>query len=233
MTENKRIAILQSNYIPWKGYFDIINMVDEFVIYDSVQYTKNDWRNRNLIKTAQGTKWLTVPVFNKNHYHQNIRETKIVDQKWALKHWKSIYHAYSKAEHFADYTDSIERLYRNSNHQYLSDLNYDFIALINSFLGINTKLSWSHDFKESPDANEQLISICLEAGASKYISGPAAKGYLDEELFLESGIKVKWMDYNDYPEYKQLYPPFEHKVSILDLLFNCGAVAHRYMKSFE
>lgn len=228
----KKIAILQSNYIPWKGYFDIINLVDEFVIYDEAQYTKNDWRNRNKIKTSQGIQWLTIPVRQVN-LEQKIIETKITDKNWAKKHWRTIQQNYSKANHFKDYNELFEELFLNCSEEYLSKINYQFITAINKVLGIKTKISWSSDFDLVEGQAEKLLGICKQAGAASYLSGPAAKGYFDEDLAAQEGIAVEWMDYSDYPEYEQLNQPFEHGVTILDLIFNEGPNATKFMKSFK
>ncbi len=228
----KKIAIIQSNYIPWKGYFDIINIVDIFVIGDDVQYTKQDWRNRNKIKTLTGVKYITIPVIY-NSTKQKIIETKIANKNWNKKHWNLIKESYRKASFFNEYKDIFEELYLNSNEEYLSEINYKFIKSINKLLGINTKIVWSNELKIEKDRNERLISFCKQLKADVYLSGPSAKNYLDEKLFEKEGIKVEWMDYSGYPEYPQLYPPFVHEVSIIDLIFNTGKNAFRYMKSFR
>ncbi|MCZ6512871.1 MAG: WbqC family protein [Nitrospinae bacterium] len=228
----KTIAITQSNYIPWKGYFDVIHSVDELVLFDDVQFTKGDWRNRNRIKTQGGLKWLTVPVEVKGKYTQKIKDTLISDPRWARKHWEAIRHSYSKAVFFKDYRELFEELYLTCNEEFLSRVNFKFLEAINRALGIKTPIRWSHDFKLPEEKNERLISICRQAGATKYISGPAAKEYLDESIFRQEGIEVEWMDYSNYPEYRQLFPPFEHGVTILDLLFNEGSSAKTFMKSF-
>lgn len=230
--KSKKIAILQSNYIPWKGYFDLINMVDEFILYDDMQYTRRDWRNRNKIKTSQGLKWLTIPVEVKGKYFQKINETKISDKDWAKKHWQSIKLNYSKAQYFREYKDAFEDLYLNCNEPYLSRINFKFINAINEILGIKTKIKWSSEFELVDGKSRRLLSICKDCDADIYLSGPAAKGYLDEEMFVKEGISVEWMDYSGYPEYDQLYPPFAHGVTILDLIFNEGSNAVKFMKSF-
>jgi len=229
----KKIAILQSNYIPWKGYFDLINMVDEFILYDDVKYSRGDWRNRNKIKTPQGLKWLTIPVEVKGKYFQKINETKISEKGWGKKHWNSIKQNYSKAKYFKEYKDIFEDLFLNCNEVYLSQINFKFINVINEILGIKTKIRWSSEFDLVDGKSERLLGICKDCNADIYLSGPAAKGYLDEELFKREGIKVEWMDYNGYPEYEQLYPPFEHGVTILDLIFNEGNNATKFMKGFK
>ena len=228
----KKIAILQSNYIPWKGYFDLINMVDEFIFYDEVQYTKNDWRNRNKIKTPQGIQWLTIPV-RQESLEQKIKDTKISDKKWNIKHWRTISQNYSKAKYFKDYKDIFEELYLTCDEEYLSQINYKFITTINEILEIKTKLRWSSEFELVDGQTEKLLGICKDCNADIYLSGPAAKDYFNEELAKQENIKVEWMDYSGYKEYEQLNPPFEHGVSILDLIFNEGDRAKEFMKSFD
>jgi len=229
----KKVAIVQSNYIPWKGYFDLINSVDEFVLYDDMQYTRRDWRNRNKIKMPQGPTWLTIPVEVKGKYFQKINETRISDPDWAKQHWSSIKQCYSKAPYFKQYSARFEDMYVSMNEEHLSQVNFKFIQMINDILGITTKLSWSSEFILEEGQTEKLLGICRQAGADCYISGPAAKDYFNEDIAQEMGIKVEWMDYSGYPEYPQLFEPFEHGVSILDLIFNVGPSAQSFMKSFK
>lgn len=229
----KKVAILQSNYIPWKGYFDLINMVDEFILYDDMQYTKRDWRNRNKIKTPQGLKWLSIPVEVKGKYFQKINETKISDKNWAKNHWQQMKQNYSKAKYFKEYKDIFEDLYLNCNEDYLSRVNYKFIEAINNILGITTTIRWSSEFELIEGQTEKLLGICKDCNAEIYLSGPAAKDYFDEELAKKEDIKVEWMDYSGYKEYDQLFPPFEHGVTILDLIFNEGNNGKNFMKSFK
>ncbi len=209
----------------------MINSVDEFILYDEVQYTKNDWRNRNKIKTPNGVQWITIPVFQKS-LEQTIHETKVSDVKWARKNWNSLVANYSKTPYFNQYKGVFEELYLNCRSEYLSDINYSFIKSINNILSIKTELLWSKDLELEGDKNERLIQVCKKRNATHYLSGPAAKGYLDVKLFEENGITVEWMNYSGYKEYEQLFPPFEHGVSILDLIFNTGDNASSYMKSF-
>ncbi len=228
----KTVAILQSNYIPWKGYFDIINSVDEFIIFDVAQYTKNDWRNRNKIRVPEGEAWLTIPVFHR--LSQKINETKVINNLWRKKHWKNIVQNYSKSRYFKHYKDIFEGLYLGSNEEFLSKINYSFIRAINSILDIKTILSWANDYQVNltTEKNELLVDLCRQAKATRYLSGPSAKDYLKENLFNERGLDVLWMDYSGYPEYQQLHAPFIHAVSIIDLIFNEGPNAYNYMKSF-
>lgn len=232
----KTVAIIQSNYIPWKGYFDFINRVDEFILYDDVQYTRRDWRNRNRVKTEQGPKWITIPVDVKGKYHQLICETQIADKNWAEAHWKSIYHTYVRAPFFETYGSQVEEWYCAANvadEPYLSNINYALITSICRLLGITTTISWSMNYKTSGKKTERLVGLCEAVGATHYLSGPAAQAYIQSELFDEAGITLEYMDYGGYPQYNQLYPPFEHGVTILDLIFNVGANASEYMLSFD
>jgi hypothetical protein len=229
----KRVGIVQSNYIPWKGYFDLINSVDEFILYDEVQYTRRDWRNRNRIKTREGVRWLTVPVVVKGRYHQSIRETRISDPGWPRRHWETIRHNYARAPWFGSYEGLFADLYERCTFESLSDVNRFFLEAVCDLLGIKTKLSWAGDFHLVPHRTERLVELCRQAGASHYLSGPSARAYLDERLFAEAGISVNFMEYTGYPEYAQLFPPFEHAVSIIDLIFNTGPEACRYIKSFQ
>jgi hypothetical protein len=226
----KKIAIVQSNYIPWKGYFDLIAAADEFILYDDMQYTRRDWRNRNQIKTPQGVQWLTVPVLVKGKYHQAIREIEIVGAEWAGAHWKTLSTNYRRAPHFQAIASWLEPLYVASNHTHLSAINRAFLEAVCAFLGIGTRLTNSWDYQLAEGKSERLADLCLQAGGTEYISGPAAKGYLDEAVFHDRGLKVTWFDYDGYPEYPQLWGAFTHGVSILDMLFNCGSESRRYMK---
>jgi hypothetical protein len=226
----KKIAVLQSNYIPWKGYFDIINSVDEFIFYDEVQYTKNDWRNRNKIKTQNGIQWLTIPV-RQESLHQKISEVKVSMNNWPEKHWRTFVTNYSKANAFKTYRDRFEKFYTTIQTEFLSEINQQAIGFINGLLNIKTVIKNSTTYRLSEGRNERLLDLILQAGGTEYISGPAAKSYIDENLFNEAGVKITWMDYSGYKEYHQLFPPFEHGVSIVDLILNEGDNAVTYLKS--
>lgn len=226
----KKVAILQSNYIPWKGYFDIIAAVDEFIIYDEVQYTKNDWRNRNKIKTSTGVQWITIPVYQ-HSLEQKIAETKISDSKWATKHWNTLNGSYARAPFFKEeYKEAFHAFYSTISTPYLSEVNEQLIKLICGFLNVTTVISHSSDYDLAGNPTERLVSLCQQTGAHIYVSGPAARNYLDESLFAQAKIGIEWMDYSNYPEHPQLFPPFEHAVSVVDLLFNTGPSAIEYMK---
>jgi hypothetical protein len=226
----KKIAIIQSNYIPWKGYFDLIAAVDEFILYDDMQFTRRDWRNRNMIKTPQGVQWLSVPVKVKGKFYQSICETEIDDVNWAESHWKALIHNYCRALYFEEIASIFEPFYKQYKYTHLSVLNRELIEVVCSYLGIKTKINDSSCYKLVEGKSVRLADLCLQAGGTEYISGPAAKDYIEEHAFVERGIKLSWFDYDNYPEYPQLWGKFTHNVSILDLLFNCGKKSLDYMK---
>lgn len=208
----------------------MIAAADEFILYDDMQYTRRDWRNRNQIKTPQGLQWLTVPVKVKGKYHQTIRKTEIDDTDWAEAHWKALLQNYRRALHFDDVAAVLEPLYRQRQYTHLSALNRAFIEIVCAYLKITTKISNSWDYRLVDGKTEKLVDLCIQAEGTDYISGPAARSYIEERLFSERGIRLTWFDYSGYAEYPQLWGEFTHHVTILDLLFNCGKDASRYMK---
>ncbi len=217
-----KVAIVQSNYIPWKGYFDLIDSVDAFMLFDAVQYTRRDWRNRNLIKTPQGLTWLTVPVEVKGRYHQTINETRIAGTDWAQSHWRSIEGAYRRAPHFAAEAEWIAPLYAAPPEERLSAMNERFLHAICARLGITTPILRCEEYELLEDRSARLAHLCAQAGGEVYVSGPAARDYLQDTPFAELGITVEWFDYEGYASYPQLWGAFEHGVTVLDLIFNCG-----------
>jgi hypothetical protein len=225
------VAICQSNYIPWKGYFDLIRSVDEFILYDDAQFTKNDWRNRNKIRTPEGTAWLTIPVDTSGKFGQAIKDTKVASTSWHQDHWKTIRQNYHGARYFRDYEETFARLYHEAGQlRYLSEINHLFLIEMNRLLGIQTPLRWSMDFKLPEGKSERLVYLCRELNATEYLSGPAAKSYLDVSRFRDQGIQVRWANYDDYPKYTQCFDGFEHHVSAVDLLLNVGPQVIEFMK---
>ncbi len=232
----KRTAIVQSSYIPWKGYFSLIHMVDEFILYDDVQYTQRDWRNRNRIKTRDGASWLTVPVQIKGKSRQRVRDTHVSSADWSARHWRRIHQSYAHATAFAEVGPWVQGLYEElAAETSLSAINARFTRSIAARLGITTPITCSMDYKVIEGRNERLIHLCRQVGAGEYLTGPAASTYLDEAMFKAAGIRVLWMNYGGYPEYPQVFsPPFLHEVTVLDLLFNLGEEgARRYMEGFR
>ncbi|MFI5024045.1 MAG: WbqC family protein [Alphaproteobacteria bacterium] len=234
---SKSVAVTQSNYIPWKGYFDIIAQVDEFIILDNVQYTRRDWRNRNLIKTPKGLQWLTIPVQVKGRFTQRINETRVSERDWAEKHWRTIVANYRQAPHFDEYGKRLAVFYeRCAGVELLSEINLLFLRGIAELLDIRTPFRLAIDCvpqaeMDTMTPSARLAAVCQAAGARRYLSGPAGKNYLDLAPFEAAGIAVDWMDYSDYLEYPQLWGPFEHGVSIVDLILNTGAEARRFLKT--
>ncbi len=223
-----KVLITQSNYIPWKGYFDAIRAADLFVVYDEVQYTRRDWRNRNRIKTRAGLKWLSVPV--KNDYAQHkISEVEIDGERWKRKHLESLRHSYGSLPFFEEVMECLAPAYE-AGFRYLSELNLGLIEAVNRYLKIETEIRQSGEFEYAGGRSERLLHICKELGASVYLSGPSAAAYLDEDLFARQGIAVHYLDFSDYPQYAQPHGDFVHEVTILDLLFSTGPGALAYMK---
>ena len=223
-----KAAILQSNYIPWKGYFDIINRVDLFIFHDDLKYTKQDWRNRNKIKTPKGTEWLTVACgTNENRL---ICEVELKDHQWQRKHWNRIVQNYGKAACFDRYRGFFEEFYLENVWKNLSAMNQYLIkAIAREFLSITTEFDDSRRYNLKNHKAERVIELLKKCGADTYISGPSAKTYLTEGMLKEHNISLEWMNYAGYPEYRQFIPPFEHRVSIIDLLFHEGPNAKSFL----
>ena len=205
----------------------MIAAVDEFILYDDAQFTKNDWRNRNKIKTAQGIQWLSVPVGQ--DISRRIRDVELPDTNWNIKHWKSIENNYRKAKYFEEVSLFFKPIYMK-HYANLSELNRVLIEAVCSYLGIKTKISNSWNFNLADGKINRLLELCSQANATEYVSGPAAMSYIEPLLFKEKGVKLTWFDYSGYPEYQQLFGEFAHGVTILDLLFNCGKSSSNYMK---
>lgn len=216
-----KVAVLQSNYLPWKGYFHLINEVDLFCFYDEVQYTKNDWRNRNKIKTKNGVNWLTIPIPS-SATKGTIKEAVITDQKWQTKHYQSLKSGYGKAPYF-EQLDALANDYLNEkNWQKLSDLNQYIIIKIARMLGIKTKFVDSGDYELKDGRVSRLIGLLSSLGAKEYLSGPSAASYLKSEShsFEAAGVNLEYFQYPDYPAYNQLSEGFDNYVSIVDMIAN-------------
>jgi len=216
-----KVAILQSNYVPWKGYFDLIQDVDVFVIYDCVKYTKNDWRNRNIIYPKNGKQWLSIPIPSSS-VKLCIDEVQIPDAKWQKVHAKTLSMGYARAPHFEQLQELIECFLIKKKWNSLSSLNIGLICWISGKLGFKTEICNAREFPLHHDRVERLLGILEAIGATEYLSGPIAADYLDkrELLFSERGIQLRYKSYGPYLPYKQLKEPFESTVSILDLIAN-------------
>lgn len=226
-----RLAVLQSNYIPWKGYFDLMAMADLFVIYDSAQYTKNDWRNRNLIATTEGLRWLTIPIKTGGKFGQSIDEAQVQDGRWSRKHWATISQSLSRRRFFADFRDDWDDAYSVSRGMSrLHDVNLHFLKVIARQFGIATPLVDDRQFQLARDTpTGKLVQMCMSVGADRYVTGPSALKYLDVERFHDLGIAVDVIDYGHYPEYDQGSNSFEHGVSAFDLLASVGSSARSHL----
>ena len=222
----KRISILQPNYMPWRGYYKIIKNSDCVVLYDDVQYTKNDWRNRNIIKSAKGPIWLTIPVRVKN-LNQRINETYSVNNNWNEKHYKSIRQNYSKSRYYNKYIDNFQEFYQNKKPRKITAIIENFNNIIFEILEISTKIIYSSDLGVTGNRNERLIRILKKLGADTYLSGPSASSYIDQELFKVNKIDIEWVSYQ-MPMYKQVFDGFIPNLSIVDLIFNTGTEANYY-----
>ncbi len=224
-----RVGVIQSSFIPWRGYFDFIASVDVFVFHDDIQYTKGDWRNRNKIKTATGLQWLTVPVYYKS-VSQLICDTKIDNSaQWARKHlraWRTHYQAAS----YLDVAEEILTLLNENNDATISQLNISLIREICGYLGISTPMMLSTELTLEGSKTERLIDLLGKLNASAYLSGPSADAYLDKEAFRRSGIRLEYKSY-DYAPYPQLWGDFVGEVTVLDLIANCGPGAKNHIRS--
>jgi hypothetical protein len=223
-----RVAVLQSNYIPWKGYFDIVNAVDLFVFYDDLQFTKNDWRNRNRIKTAKGLEWLSIPVGQDQN--RLICEVELKDAAWQARHWSTLKQNYGKCPHFARYAPFLEDLYLGRRWEKLSELNHHLIRHIaHEWLGCATRFDDSRRYALEGQKLDRLLDLIGKTGAASYLSGPAARDYIEPERVAALGVELRWQDYAGYPEHPQRFGGFEHAVTVLDLLFNTGPDAPWYI----
>lgn len=229
---SRRAVIIQSNYIPWKGYFDLLAHADIVVLLDSVQSTKNDWRNRNLIKTASGKLWLTVPIKHSNALR--VREVEVATPNWHTKHFRSLSQAYARAPHASAALEMIGNWYEQAGAcRRLSEVNRVFLGAISKELDLQARFVEVESIMDDAehdrlDPTSRLVEICRRVGADSYLSGPAARDYLDESAFQAESIGVEWFDYNGYPPYPQLHGEFDHAVSILDLLLMTGPSAREF-----
>ncbi|WP_338864185.1 WbqC family protein [Myxococcus stipitatus] len=216
------VAVLQSNYLPWKGYFDIIHDVDTFIFYDDVQYTHKDWRNRNRVKTPKGAAWLAVPM-GPDSRQRRICDALIDGDAWARKHWETLCLHYERTPYFERHAPLLREVYLERTWTHLSELNQYLVRRIaQEHLGIQTRFRDSREWSLTGAKQERLLDLLRQAGATRYVSGPAARDYLHQEAFDAAGIELIYKDYAGYPEYPQVHPPFEHAVTVLDVLFHLG-----------
>ncbi|HET7815817.1 MAG TPA: WbqC family protein [Candidatus Baltobacteraceae bacterium] len=217
-------VVIQPSFLPWRGYFDMIRRSDVFAFYDDVQYDKHGWRNRNRIKTAQGLRWLTVPVRSKGNTvaHTPINEVEIDwTRDWRRTHLEQLRHAYGKAPHYDRYAGEIQSLYAQASSS-LAEFTIRSTEAIAGWLGIETQFVRSSQYELNGSKTDRLLDLLQQIGATHYISGPSARAYIEPEKFQRAGITLEYMTY-DYEPYEQLHPPYEAHVSIVDSLFMRGA----------
>ena len=223
-----RAVVLQSNYLPWKGYFDLIQSADVFVFYDEVQYTKNDWRNRNRVCSKNGPAWLTIPI-SRDAVKLKISEVRLPEARWQEDHYKMLCHSYRPAPYFKEIEPLLEEFYKTRTWDFLSEFNHHCTERIAGMLGLATRFLNSKGFALEGGRVERLISLLQQIGATEYLSGPSARAYLEgsEPLFAAAGIQLIFKSYSGYPEYPQLHAPFDHAVSILDVIANVAPADYR------
>ncbi|MBW2516470.1 MAG: WbqC family protein [Deltaproteobacteria bacterium] len=214
------VAVHQPQYLPWLGYFDKMRRADVFCYLNDVQYKKNEWQNRNRIKTARGWQWLTVPV--RYHFPEKINEVKINNTTgWQKKHLQALVTNYSRAPFYKTYSAIFEETFARE-WEIISELNIHLLAHLREALGINAKPTViSSDLKLREEPTDRLIDICKAMGADTYLAGQGGADYMDLERFENEGIQVIIQDFK-HPVYAQLFEDFEPYLSIVDLLFNCG-----------
>ena len=218
----KRLALIQSAYIPWKGFFDFIDRCDEFIIYDTAAYSKGHWHNRNRIKTPQGAQWLTIPVLTAGKMGQPIDEV-LVKPGWSESHWMKVAQAYGDAPCFHETAPRIRELYEAAGkEERLSAVNELFVRRLVEMMKLSVVITRDTQYSASGKRTDRVISLCLSAGATHYLSGPSASAYLETEKFDAVGVKLEWMQYGPYRPYAQTHGEFDHSVSIIDVLFNVG-----------
>jgi hypothetical protein len=227
-----KLAIIQPSYVPWRGYFHQIQKADVFMFYDDVQYDKHGWRNRNRVKTANGTIWLTIPVAAAGNVVERtpIKEIRIVWRTpWSRKHWATLQQSYRRAPHFERYAPLLESFYARRD-EHLAEFTIDLTVALARELGIRqTRFVRSSELRDiEGSGTDRLLALLRAVDADHFISGPTARAYIDEAKVATAGVTLEYMAY-DYPEYEQLHPPYDPRVSILDLLFMKGPEAREYV----
>lgn len=215
----KIASIHQPQYLPWLGYIDKIDRADVFILLDNVQYKKNEWQNRNRIKTSQGWQWVTVPVLYR--YPERVNEVRINNKvDWRRKHMTAIETNYRRAPFFGEFFSCLKEIYEKEWER-LVDINTALVRVLIGIFGIKKEILISSEIETRDDPDDRLIDICKAAGADTYLSGKDGPKYMDMEAFEKAGIKVVVQDFK-HPVYPQLYEGFEPNLSCIDLLFNCG-----------
>jgi hypothetical protein len=226
-----RVAIVQSCYLPWKGYFDLIRSSDHFILLDDVQYSRGDWRNRNRVKTAQGLKWISIPLRHRGTFPALIHDMHLTDTLWMRSHYSLIEQSYRDCAGWAELKSWLAANLLGTAEATLSEVNERLTRGLCAYLGIATPITRSEGYAvrcENP--TERVVRLCQAVGATTYVSGPRAKDYMEEHRFDDAGIALEYFDYGGYPEYPQPHGPFEHHVSIVDTIACLGSRAAEALK---
>jgi hypothetical protein len=227
----RRAAIMQPTFLPWCGYFALMDAVDLFVFLDDVQFDKRSWQQRNRIKTPQGPLWLTVPVLTKGRRGQTIAQAEIQPEaKFPDAMWRTIEMNFAKAPYAGRYLPALQDILRSQDHR-LCDLNIAIIDWMAGEFGIATPTVCASDTPVTSAKADRLVALCQAQGVSHYLSPPGSKAYLEaSDAFETAGIALDYFDYT-HPEYTQLYGAFEPYMTALDLLLNEGPEAGRILRS--
>jgi len=223
-----RITILQSNYLPWRGYFDFMAKSDEFIVYDSAQYTVNDWRNRNQVKTHDGVRWITVPVVTKGRFGQRIADAEVVDHRWVKTHRSTVAACLAKAAYGTQVLDMLGACWdAAAKTRSLHEINVALLEAIHASFGFACRLSddtaYGIDTLDALSPSAKVAELARRAGGTRYLTGPRGLDYLDVADFATRGIGIDVLDYSTLVPYPQLYGDFVDHVSVIDLLANVGA----------
>ncbi len=226
----RTVVVVQPSYLPWRGYFDLIRRADTFVFYDDVQYDKHGWRNRNQIKAATGLQWITVPTHARGNVQDHLPIDSIeIDNRsnWRRKHLEAIRHAYRRAPHFESTFALLADGLSNECHR-LADFTIALTVRIAESMGLKPAFVRSSNLHVSGSKSERLIETLRQVGATRYVSGPSARAYIEPHRFVEAGIALEYIDYS-YAAYPQLHGDFAPFVSIVDLLMMTGREAANYL----
>jgi len=217
--KNMKVSIHQPAYLPWLGYFDRIAKSDLFIFLDNVQFEKNSYTNRNIIKGPNGPQWLTIPIKQKGHLNRKLYEIEIAtDIDWRSKHLKSIKHCYARAEGFNEKYEKILSLY-DSNEKNLSNLCFTHLCFWLNELNIETPIIRASNLITTEKKSDLVLELCSMFNATDYLSGPMGKNYLDEVKFNRHGIIIHYHHYQPHP-YGQLFGSFVPFMGVVDYWFN-------------
>lgn len=227
-----KAAINQPTYLPWIGYFDLIDQVDVFILLDNVQFGKRSWQQRNRVRMPDGLQWLTVPVKTQGRFGQRIHEVEISEPEFWHKHTRTIEIAYSRTPYFAQYFPGLAKLLEDHSSGLLVELSVSLIRWFCAALEISTPLIVASSLNQSGKRTELLANLCTAVGANEYISPAGSVAYLAEEenIMRQRGIDVRFQNYC-HPVYRQDFDPFLPYASVIDLLFNQGPESGEILRS--